>query len=43
MFRAETGLVQQNLWGRLTRRVTLEYLVLSAAAVAFILLAFRWA
>lgn len=43
LFYAMTGLVQQNLWGRLTRRVTLEYLVLSAAAVAFILLAFRWA
>ena len=42
LFYVMTGLAQQHLWGRLTRRVVIEYLALGLAALVFILLAFGW-
>jgi intracellular septation protein A len=42
IFYVMTGLAQQHLWRRLTRRLVIEYVALGLAALGFILLTFGW-
>jgi len=42
LFYTLTGLVQQHLWRRLTKRVAIEYITLAVAGTVFVLASFGW-